>query len=535
MSKVNLSEYGIDHSTAIYYNLSYSELLEREKATKDKKCFKVSFSKDNVASVHTDKKNILKIKYIVKSKYTTKNVWWNDKGSSNIPMEKKTWDFIYENVEQDLDFREIYVMDGFAGNDPKHKIPIRFITDVVWLAHFFRNMFDEPTKDELTKFKPSWSIIYSPQTEIDKQQNKLCTDKSLVAINIKARRSVITGTWQTSEITNTMFSVLNYFYPLSHINIFRCAASYSDNDLALFFGSTGSDKHTLSSLNDRTMIGDNFNTTSPSGVYNVSNGYYLQNFFDDKHSRFLPAIKTDALLENINVDAKHNAVEAQHIKPHRRQGVSIPIENTKNTVMGTPRQANTIVFITCDAYGVLPPVAKLSKGQAVYHFLSGYTSVLEELDNGDVTVKPVFSTCYNKSLLTLSPLRYAKQLKSYMKENKAQAYLLNTGWFGGNSFNGERISIAEVHAILNLIFSGEISNFKFKRNRFFNFRVPISLDTKISDLNKKIMNPANAWEDKKEYHRTYKILAKEFNRNFLRFKVYDPKVWEKYVRFGPIV
>lgn len=461
-----------------------------------------------------------KDKYIIKDSITANNIWWSDDqdspGSDNKPLSPKTWEKLKEIAVNQLNGKKLYVVDGFCGADPDTRLKVRIVTEVAWQAHFFKNMFIRPSKQELENFEPDWTILNACKTTCENYQQLGLRSENFVAFNFSQRMTVIGGTWYGGEIKKGMFSVMNYLQPLNGIGSFHCSANMgNNNDTALFFGLSGTGKTTLSTDPKRALIGDDEHLVTKDGkTVNIEGGCYAKtiDLEQDKEPEIYGAIRPGALLENVVVD-QNGDVDFTSAEKTQNTRVSYPIEHIQNRVK--PASVGTfpsrIVFLSCDAYGVLPPVAKLTPEQAMYYFISGYTAKVAGTELGVKEPQATFSACFGQAFLLHHPTVYAELLRKIIEQYGTQVYLVNTGWVNGGYGTGNRIPLKQTRAIIDSIMSGQIDNAEFETLDIFNLSIPKSLP----GVDTQLLNPQ--WEDKQAYDKTSSMLADKFNENFAQF------------------
>jgi phosphoenolpyruvate carboxykinase (ATP) len=532
VTDLGLDKLGITQGK-IFYNLSYDELFEHETDAHLSAEEKAVVTQSGAVAIDTGKftGRSPKDKYIVKDKLTEHSVWWADKGSDNKPLKQDAWGHLKDISLQQLNGKKIYVIDGFCGANPATRISARLVTEIAWMAHFFKNMFIRPTEDELKNFKPDWTILNACKTTCKDYEKWGLRSEVYVAFNFTERMTVIGGTWYGGEIKKGMFSVMNYFLPLKGIGSFHCSANQGrDKDTALFFGLSGTGKTTLSTDEHRQLIGDDEHGWDNEGIFNLEGGCYAKtiNLSAENEPEIYHAIKRDALLENVVVDKEGRIDFASNAKTENTR-VSYPIYHIDNIVkpVSKGKHPSKIIFLTCDAYGLLPPVSKLTKEQAMYQFLSGYTAKVAGTELGVKEPSATFSACFGQAFLLLHPTQYAEVLGQKMDAHKADAYLVNTGWTGGAYGVGKRMSIKATRAIIDAILDGSIEHTDCDILPYFGFKVPKS----IANVDSHILYPRNAWTDKAAYDQGLKELAEKFIQNYAKFV--HTEEGEKFVKYGP--
>jgi phosphoenolpyruvate carboxykinase (ATP) len=531
--KLQLSNIGIGSVNHIHYQLSYNVLNDHELLDSNEghaRCANTSFG---AVSVDTGKftGRSAKDKYIVKDATTENTVWWEDQGSTNKPMTQDAWQHIKGLCTTQLSGKTLYVMDGYCGANADTRISVRLVTEVAWQAHFFKNMFIRPTDEELATFKPDFTILNACKTKCEDYEAHGLRSEVFVAFNLTERVQLIGGTWYGGEMKKGIFSVMNYFLPLKGIGALHCSSNQGNNgDVALFFGLSGTGKTTLSADPKRALIGDDEHGWDDQGVFNFEGGCYAKtiDLSKEKEPDIYKAIRQDALLENVVVDANGDVDFSDGSKTENTR-VSYPIYHIDNIVKPVSKggHANKVIFLTCDAYGVLPPVAKLSKEQAMYQYLSGYTAKVAGTELGVTEPTATFSACFGSPFLTVHPTQYAEILGKRIEDNNAEAYLVNTGWTGGAYGIGERMSLKNTRAIIDAILDGSIENAEFEVSHVFGFKVPVAMPNVPSN----ILQPKNTWVDKEAYDATALKLANQFKDNFKKFVATD--AGKSLEGFGP--
>ena len=470
-------------------------------------------------------------KYIVKEASSEKDIWWQDQGSTNKPLSQDTWNSLKDIATTQLNGKTLYIMDGFCGANKNTRLSVRVITEVAWQAHFFKNMFIRPTQEELATFKPDWTILNACKTAAENFEELGLRSKTFIAFNIAERMTLIGNTWYGGEMKKGIFSIMNFFLPLKEIGAFHCSANMGSNgETALFFGLSGTGKTTLSTDPKRQLIGDDEHGWDDEGIFNFEGGCYAKtiDLTEEKEPDIYNAIKKNALLENV-VLGENNVVDYADGSKTENTRVSYPIEHIDNIVKPISKagHANKIIFLTCDAYGVLPPVSKLTKDQAMYQYLSGYTAKVAGTELGVTEPTATFSTCFGSPFLTVHPTKYAEILGQKMDKHGAEAYLVNTGWNGGAYGVGSRISLKATRAIIDAILDGSIENSEFETTATFKLAIPTSLN----GVDASILNPSQAWADKEAYAATAKKLAGMFSENFKKFS--DSPIGKTLTNAGP--
>lgn len=538
VSNLNLNSVGINDASELYYNLSYEDLFQHETNDTLEGYERGIVSEFGAVNVDTGKftGRSPKDKYMVEDDISRDTIWWADgtsAGSDNKKMNQETWNHLKDIVLKQLNGKKLYVMDGFCGANTDTRLKVRIITEVAWQAHFFKNMFIRPTDEELVDFEPDWTMLNGCKTSCKDFEKYNMHSEVFGAFNISERLTVIGGTWYGGENKKGIFSMMNYFLPLKNIGAFHCSANMGkEGDTALFFGLSGTGKTTLSTDPKRGLIGDDEHGWDDDGVFNFEGGCYAKciNLSKDNEPEIYGAIRRDALLENCDVEA-NGKVDFTGTSKTQNTRVSYPIYHIDNIVKPISKGGHpkTIIFLTCDAYGVLPPVARLTKEQAMYHYLSGYTAKVAGTERGVKEPQATFSACFGQAFLTLHPTQYSDILGKKMDQHQSRAYLVNTGWTGGKYGVGSRMSLPATRKIIDSILNGSIEEADFEKMPVFNLEVP----RKVEDVDPEILNPRNSWADKDDYDNTVKKLAQMFANNFKHYT--DTDEGKALVAAGPTV
>ena len=535
MLKEDLLRLGIRDVQEISHNLSYDELFRRETDPSLTGLERAVMTDLGALSVDTGKHTgrSPKDKYFIDEPSSSSNVWWStpENGSDNRRLSAEVWSYLKDLTQRQLSGKRVYVMDGFCGTNRETRLCVRLVTEVAWMAHFFKNMFIRPTEEELKSFRPDWTILHACKTSCPDFKKFGMNSEAFAAFHIGERTTCIGGTWYGGEIKKGIFTVMNYFLPLKGIGSFHCSANMGDKgDTALFFGLSGTGKTTLSADPKRRLIGDDEHGWDDEGVFNFEGGCYAKciNLSKEKEPDIYHAIKRDALLENLVIDAAGRIDFKSEAKTENTR-VSYPIYHIHNIVKpvskgGHPKR---IIFLSCDAYGVLPPVVRLTPEQAMYHFLSGYTAKLAGTEMGVTEPQATFSSCFGQAFLSLHPIRYGRILAEKMAKHGATAYAVNTGWVAGKYGVGYRMDIVQTRAIIDAILSGEIDKGPFESMPVFNLQVP----REVKGVDSRLLNPRNAWADKNEYDAACRKLAEAFVKNFRKFE--DDPAAKALVAVGP--
>ncbi|NQV37911.1 MAG: phosphoenolpyruvate carboxykinase (ATP) [Candidatus Marinimicrobia bacterium] len=471
-----------------------------------------------------------KDKYFVEEESSSDNLWW---GPVNPKIDESIFDELLAKVVKyynHADDSNTYIFDGFAGADPKYRMNVRLIAKKAWQAHFVHNMFMRPEKDELIDFTPDFTIINASDVFNRKFEEYGMNSKTFIIFHLGKRIAIIGGTEYGGEMKKGIFSVMNYYLPLKGVLAMHCSANVDKNgdNPAIFFGLSGTGKTTLSTDPERPLIGDDEHGWSDDGIFNFEGGCYAKviDLNPEHEPDIYNAIRHGALLENVVYDERTRVADFSDRSKTENTRVSYPLNFIENSVysQGKPAMSGhpkTIIFLTCDAYGVLPPVAKLTPEQAMYHFISGYTAKVAGTERGITEPVATFSPCFGGPFLTLHPLKYAELLRAKMKEHEVPAYVVNTGWIGANANSGaKRISLPITREIIHAILDGSIAKSDFIPDPYFDFDVPTSL----GDIDPKLLIPENAWASKAEYHKTAIELVKKFRENFRKYDTGDSVV-----------
>ena len=517
MSDLDLGQYGITDVTEIVYNPSY-DLLFAEETRADLQGYEQGkLTKLGAVSVDTGifTGRSPKDKYIVRDDTTRDTVWWSDQGKNdNKAITPAVWADLKALVTQQLSGKRLFVVDTFCGANADTRLAVRFITEVAWQAHFVKNMFIRPTDDELKSYKPDFIVMNGAKCTNPNWQQHGLNSENFVAFNLTERIQLIGGTWYGGEMKKGMFSMMNYFLPLQGIASMHCSANVGkDGDVAVFFGLSGTGKTTLSTDPKRQLIGDDEHGWDDDGVFNFEGGCYAKtiNLSKENEPDIYQAIRRDALLENVTVLAD-GEIDFNDGSKTENTRVSYPIYHIDNIVTPVSKagHAKKVIFLTADAFGVLPPVSKLTKDQAKYHFLSGFTAKLAGTERGITEPTPTFSSCFGAAFLSLHPTQYAEVLGKRMAASGAEAYLVNTGWNG----TGKRISIKATRAIIDAILDGSIEDAEFVQLPYFNLAMPTSLQG-VDDVS--MLDPRNTYANAADWDGKAKDLAKRFVDNFVKF------------------
>ena len=519
MSTIDLTKYGITGTTQIIHNPSYEELFKDEMDPSLKGYEKGTLTELDAVNVMTGiyTGRSPKDKFIVVDENSKNTVWWtsDEYKNDNHPASQECWKAVKELAVKELSGKKLYVMDAFCGANKDTRMAIRFIMEVAWQAHFVKNMFIQPTEEELANFEPNFTIYCASKAKVENYKELGLNSETAVVFNITSREQVILNTWYGGEMKKGMFSMMNYYLPLRGIASMHCSANTDMNgeNTAIFFGLSGTGKTTLSTDPKRLLIGDDEHGWDDNGVFNFEGGCYAKVINLDKESEpdIYNAIKRNALLENVTVDA-NGKIDFSDKSVTENTRVSYPITHIKSIVrpVSAAPAAKNVIFLSADAFGVLPPVSVLTPEQTKYYFLSGFTAKLAGTERGITEPTPTFSSCFGQAFLELHPTKYAEELVRKMEMSGAKAYLVNTGWNG----TGKRISIKDTRGIIDAILNGDILNADTKVIPYFNLAVP----TALPGVDPAILDPRDTYADKTEWENKAKDLAGRFIKNFAKYE-----------------
>ena len=524
--EIELEELGLKEQS-VYRNLTVSELVNDIVANREGVIgLKGAAMVDT--GIYTGRSP--KDKYIVDEPSSNSDIWW---GPVNQKTSESVFNMLYNQVKNFYNLNsstKTYVFDGFAGADPNHALSVRIIAKKAWQAHFVHNMFIRPHENELENFSPGFTIINASDVKNDSYKDYGMNSETFIVFNIKKSIAIIGGTEYGGEMKKGIFSILHYLLPKKNILSMHCSANVDENNnnSAIFFGLSGTGKTTLSTDPSRPLIGDDEHGWSDDGIFNFEGGCYAKviNLNPQEEPDIYNAIRKGALLENVVYDKESLEIDFNDGSKTENTRVSYPLEHIDNSISGrgmpsTAGHPKKIIFLTCDAYGVLPPVAKLTSDQAMYHFISGYTAKVAGTERGITEPTATFSPCFGGPFLTLHPLKYAELLKKKMQKFNVPVYLVNTGWVGNNAESGERrFSLPLTRQILNSILNGHIDDCKFDHDNYFGFQIPQTL----GDIDPNLLNPLKAWKDIKEYHRSARELIKKFQDNYMMYDLGDENI-----------
>ena len=519
MAKIDLSKYGISGTTEIVHNPSYELLFEEETKPELEGFEKGQESELGAVNVMTGiyTGRSPKDKFIVVDENSKDTVWWtsDEYKNDNHPATQEAWDAVKDLAIKELSDKKLYVVDAFCGANKDTRMAIRFIVEVAWQAHFVTNMFIKPSEEELENFEPDFVVYNASKAKVENYKELGLNSETAVMFNITSKEQVIVNTWYGGEMKKGMFSMMNYFLPLKGMASMHCSANTDLNgeNTAIFFGLSGTGKTTLSTDPKRLLIGDDEHGWDDNGVFNFEGGCYAKVINLDKESEpdIYNAIKRNALLENVTLD-ENGKIDFTDKSVTENTRVSYPINHIENIVrpVSSAPAAKNVIFLSADAFGVLPPVSVLTEEQTQYYFLSGFTAKLAGTERGITEPTPTFSACFGQAFLELHPTKYAEELVKKMEKSGAKAYLVNTGWNG----TGKRISIKDTRGIIDAILNGDIKNVPTKTIPYFNFEVP----TELTGVDTGILDPRDTYADASEWEEKAKDLAARFIRNFAKYE-----------------
>ncbi len=518
MANINLEKYGITGTTEIVHNPSFEVLFEEETRA-DLTGYEVGQESElgavNVMTgIYTGRSP--KDKYIVMDENSKDTVWWttDEYKNDNHPISEDVWAELKALAQKELCNKKLFVVDAFCGANADTRMAVRFIVEVAWQAHFVKNMFIQPSAEELENFEPDFVVYNASKAKVENFKELGLNSETAVAFNITSREQVILNTWYGGEMKKGMFSMMNYYLPLKGIASMHCSANTDMNgeNTAIFFGLSGTGKTTLSTDPKRLLIGDDEHGWDDNGVFNFEGGCYAKviNLDKDSEPDIYNAIKRNALLENVTLD-ENGKIDFNDGSVTENTRVSYPIDHINNIVrpVSAAPAAKNVIFLSADAFGVLPPVSILTPEQTKYYFLSGFTAKLAGTERGITEPTPTFSACFGQAFLELHPTKYAEELVKKMEANGSKAYLVNTGWNG----TGKRISIKDTRGIIDAILDGSIEKADTKTIPYFNFEVP----TELPGVDTNILDPRNTYADAAEWEVKAKDLAGRFVKNFAKY------------------
>ena len=529
---ISLEKYGISNTVKVIYNPSYDFLYQEELNQNLTGFEKGQLSELGAVNVMTGEftGRSPKDKYIVKDATTENTIWWNsnEAPNDNKPITTETWNALKETVVTQLSNKTLYVVDAFCGANEDTRLKVRFVMEVAWQAHFVKNMFIRPTEEELENFgEPDFVVMNASKATFKDYAAHRLNSEVFIAFNLTEKMQIIGGTWYGGEMKKGLFAMMNYYLPLKGIASMHCSANKGENeDVAVFFGLSGTGKTTLSTDPKRELIGDDEHGWDDEGVFNFEGGCYAKTIDLSKENEpdIYHAIRKDALLENVTLD-ENGKIDFTDGSVTQNTRVSYPIYHIDNIVKPVSKagHANKVIFLTADAFGVMPPVSKLTPEQTQYYFLSGFTAKLAGTERGVTEPQPTFSACFGKAFLTLHPTKYGEELVKKMEQHQATAYMINTGWNG----TGKRISIKDTRAIIDAILDGSIEQAETKIIPVFNLEVP----TALHDVNSAILDPRDTYENASIWEEKATKLANLFIANFAQYT--QNELGKRLVAAGP--
>ena len=518
MSKIDLTRYGITGTPEIIHNPSWDQLfidevnpsLEGYEKGQDTELGAVNV----MTGIYTGRSP--KDKFFVEDSVSKDTIWWtsDEYKNDNKPITPEAWKALKEIADKELSNKKLYVVDAFCGTNPDTRLAVRFIVEVAWQAHFVTNMFIRPTKEELENFEPDFVVLNASKAKVENWKELGINSETCVAFNLTEKMQIIINTWYGGEMKKGMFSIMNYYLPLKGMASMHCSANTDMNgkNTAIFFGLSGTGKTTLSTDPKRLLIGGDEHGWDDNGVFNFEGGCYAKviNLDKDSEPDIYNAIRRDALLENVTVD-KDGKIDFADKSVTENTRVSYPINHIEKIAPGSHGPAaKNVIFLSADAFGVLPPVSILTPEQTKYYFLSGFTSKLAGTERGITEPTPTFSACFGAAFLSLHPTKYAEELVKKMEKSGAKAYLVNTGWNG----TGKRISIKDTRGIIDAILDGAILKAPTKQIPIFDFTVP----TELPGVDPKILDPRDTYANAEEWNTKATKLAEMFIANFKKFE-----------------
>lgn len=519
MAEIDLTKYGITGVTEIVHNPSYEMLFEEETKPGLEGYEKGQVSELGAVNVMTGiyTGRSPKDKFIVEDENSKGTVWWtsDEYKNDNHPASQETWNAVKDIALKELSGKRLFVVDAFCGANHDTRMGVRFIVEVAWQAHFIENMFILPTEEELASFEPDFVVYNASKAKVENYKELGLNSETAVVFNITSREQVILNTWYGGEMKKGIFSMMNYYLPLKGIAAMHCSANTDMNgeNTAIFFGLSGTGKTTLSTDPKRLLIGDDEHGWDDNGVFNFEGGCYAKVINLDKESEpdIYNAIKRNALLENVTLD-ENGKIDFDDKSVTENTRVSYPINHIENIVrpVSSAPAAKNVIFLSADAFGVLPPVSILTPEQTQYYFLSGFTAKLAGTERGITEPTPTFSACFGQAFLELHPTKYAEELVKRMEKSGAKAYLVNTGWNG----SGKRISIRDTRGIIDAILNGDINNAPTKQLPIFNFEIP----TELNGVDTNILDPRDTYADVSEWETKANDLADRFIKNFGKYE-----------------
>ncbi|MEQ4529699.1 MAG: phosphoenolpyruvate carboxykinase (ATP) [Mixta sp.] len=528
----DLVAYGITDTVEVIHNPDYETLFKEETLPGLSGYERGTLTQSGAIAVDTGvfTGRSPKDKYIVRDDTTRDTLWWNDQGkgkNDNQPLSQETWQALKGCVTQQLSGKRLFVVDAWCGANSDTRLSVRFITEVAWQAHFVKNMFIRPDEESLASFTPDFVVMNGAKCTNPNWQQQGLHSENFIAFNLTEKMQLIGGTWYGGEMKKGLFAVMNYLLPLKGIASMHCSANVGEQgDVAVFFGLSGTGKTTLSTDPKRQLIGDDEHGWDDDGVFNFEGGCYAKTIklSEQAEPEIYHAIRRDALLENVVVRSD-GSIDFDDASKTENTRVSYPICHIDNIVKPVSKagHAKKVIFLTADAFGVLPPVSRLSSDQTQYHFLSGFTAKLAGTERGVTEPTPTFSACFGAAFLTLHPTKYAEVLVKRMQDAGAEAWLVNTGWNG----TGKRISLKDTRAIINAILSGELAQAETQTLPIFNLEMPIA----VAGIDAHLLDPRNTWEDPSQWENRALDLAQRFINNFEKYT--DTPAGAALVSAGP--
>ena len=519
---IDLSKYGITGTTEIVYNPSYEQLFEEE--------MKPGLEGFEVGQLsELDAVNVMtgiytgrspKDKFIVMDENSKDTVWWttDEYKNDNHPASEETWKVVKDLAIKELSDKRLFVVDAYCGANADTRMAVRFIMEVAWQAHFVRNMFIKPTEEELKTYEPDFIVYCASKAKVENYKELGLNSETAVVFNITSREQVILNTWYGGEMKKGIFSMMNYYLPLKGIAAMHCSANtdMDGKNTAIFFGLSGTGKTTLSTDPKRLLIGDDEHGWDDNGVFNFEGGCYAKviNLYKESEPDIYNAIKRNALLENVTLD-ENGKIDFADKSVTENTRVSYPIDHIEKIVrpVSAAPAAENVIFLSADAFGVLPPVSILTPEQTQYYFLSGFTAKLAGTERGITEPTPTFSACFGQAFLELPPTKYGEELVKRMKQSGAKAYLVNTGWNG----SGKRISIKDTRGIIDAILNGDVLKAPTKMIPYFNLEVP----TELPGVDPAILDPRDTYADPAQWEEKARDLAGRFIKNFKKYEGND--------------
>lgn len=518
----DLKQYGITDIHEILYNPSFNTLFAEETKPGLSKLEQSIITKNGAIAIDTGEftGRSPKDKYVVYDEITKDTVWWRkgkSKVSDNKPISKDIWDHCKQIAAKQLSEKRVFVVDGYCGANENSRLRVRFIMEVAWQAHFVKNMFIRPEPEELENFEPDFVVMNASKAVNPNWKEQGLNSENFILFNLTEKMLIIGGSWYGGEMKKGVFSLMNYYLPLKGIASMHCSANVGkDGDTAIFFGLSGTGKTTLSTEPERALIGDDEHGWDDQGIFNFEGGCYAKciSLSKEKEPDIFNAIRRNALLENLVV-LDDGTIDFNDISKTENTRVSYPIYHIENIVKPVSRggHARKVIFLTADAFGVLPPVSKLTEEQTKYYFLSGYTAKLAGTERDILEPRPSFSACFGGAFLMLNPMIYANELSIKMKKCNAEAWLVNTGWMGGPYGTGKRIDLTVTRKIVNAILDGSILKSEFQEIPVFKLNIPLHVDS----IDDNILNPSKTWDSEAKWHIAATDLGLKFINNFSKF------------------